>query len=207
MVQIDGRDRAGQGIADDVGGIETAAQAHFQNHDVAGAVTEMQHGNRRHELEFGGMVFHPLGSITHLEGGPEQVAFGDVLPIHLDAVGELDDIGAGEQARAIPRMPQDAFQEGTGGTLAVGPRNMHESQPVLGVAQTVQKLADAFEPQAARVPARLVDIGDGIEAPIACLRCRQGFRRRLHAHHYSPPASMRPIMRKSSSNRGRLLLS
>ena len=167
----------------------------------------MQHGNRRHELEFGGMVFHLIGNLANLERGPEQVVFGDVLPIHFDAVGELDDIGAGEQARAMPRMPQDAFQEGTGGTLAVGPRNMHESQTVLGVAQTIQKLADPFEPQAARVPARLVDVGDGIEAPIARLRCRQGFGRRLRTHHCSPPASMRPIMRKSSSSRGRLLLS
>ena len=57
------------GRVDDVGGVESPPEAHFQHDDIAAHGPEMLEGHRRHELELRGMIprvrLHGLGRRAH----------------------------------------------------------------------------------------------------------------------------------------------
>ncbi len=59
MVEPDARDDGHLGRVDDVRGVEAAAEAHLQHHDVAAAPRELHERHRDHQLELGGMVARP----------------------------------------------------------------------------------------------------------------------------------------------------
>ena len=112
------------------------------------------------------MLAHCLGDLAHPLRDAHKIFVGDVLAIHANTLFEVDQVGAGEQTDLEARLLQDLRKVGTSGALAVGTGNMHETQGLMRVAQAMQKLLDAAEPQAHVVPARLVDVGDGVECVI-----------------------------------------
>ena len=65
MIKTDARDDAHLGLVDDVRGVQTAAQAHFEHHDVARLLREVRERHGGHKLELRGMIGHGLGSLFH----------------------------------------------------------------------------------------------------------------------------------------------
>ena len=168
MVEPDAADHARLGRVDDVGGVESPPEAHFQHDDIAAHGPEMLEGHRRHELELRGMIprvrLHGLGRRAHRLHRPGQLLSADVLPVHANALLEAEDERACEQAHLVAGRLKHRGQVRAHRPLPVRPRHMHETQIVLGAPQTLQQIHHAREPQARGLPTRRVYPGDGVES-------------------------------------------
>ena len=114
MVEGDGSKRAHIDRGYDVGGIESAAQAHLTDNDAAFASGKMLEGDGGHQLEFGGMGIHGLGSLAYTERHRNKVVVADLKAIDANALLKMIDIRAGEQTYPITRLLQDAGHECAG---------------------------------------------------------------------------------------------
>ena len=146
---------------DDVGGVQRAAQAHLQHHDVAGLLPEIQQGDGGDKLKFGGVLRHGLrrGADPLRQGG--QGLVGDHLSVHLDALVKGHQVGRGVQPHPVSGGPENGRQTGAGAALAVGARHVDEFQPPLGVSQGVEQRPDAAQARLMLLPVEGVDIRDG----------------------------------------------
>ena len=66
MVHAQRRDDRARRVLNDVGGIQRAAQAHFQHHNIAVFPGKVQHPQRGDDLELGGHVGHGIGGGLYL---------------------------------------------------------------------------------------------------------------------------------------------
>ena len=136
-----------------IGGVQTAAQAGLQHHDIALRLQKIDHPNGGHQLELG-LV---LRRLQHLGGNLRQVLPGDGRAVHLEALVEGPQVGGGVQAGFQPRRREHRGQHGGGGALAVGPGDVDKFQLLLGVAQPSQQAADAVKPRLLAHPGPLMD--------------------------------------------------
>ena len=145
-------------ILDDVGGIQRAAQPHFQHHDVALFAGKIQHPQRGDDLEFGGHIRHGVGGRLHPLHQLHQFFVRDLLPVHLNPLVEPVDEGRGEQAHPVPGCLQAGRQHGRRAALAVGARHMDEPELFVRVAQSGQQGAGAAQAGFVPGPLHRVDV-------------------------------------------------
>ncbi len=135
MVEVDmGQNRA-DGRLDDVGGVETAAQADLQHDIVAPLLPEPEKGDRRHQFKLGhdgALPVQPLHQRLQpldqrSKGGPGDHATVDLVPFP-----EVHHEGRGIQAGLIPGGGQHFAEHGADGALAVGAGHMEKAHPPLG---------------------------------------------------------------------------
>ena len=138
MIHSQRRDDRTLRRVDDIGGVQRAAEAHFQHHDVALLFGKVEHSQRCDDLKLSGDVRHRVGGGPDLLHQPHQFFVADLFAVHLDALVEPVDERRGVQPHAIARRPQTGRQHGRGAALAVGTRHMDELQPLVGAAQRGQ---------------------------------------------------------------------
>ena len=156
MVQADAGDDRGLRHVDDVGGVQAAAKAHLQHHDIALCRLEEAEGDGRHQLKLGGGVRHGVRRLLHPLGGVRQVLVADLFPVYLETLVVAQKVGRGVEPRPVARLLQDGGQHGGGGALAVGPGDVDELQGLLRVPQLGQQLPYPVQAQTAAVDRRLL---------------------------------------------------
>ena len=158
MVHPQRRDDRALRRVDDVGGVQRAAQAHLQHHDVAFLFGKPEHPQRRDDLKLGGDIRHGVGGGAHPLHQLHQSLVGDLLAVDLDALIEAIDEGRGEQAHPVPCRLQAGGQHGCRAALAVGARHMDEPQRFVGVAQGGQQGAGAAQARLVACPLHRMNV-------------------------------------------------
>ena len=143
MIHTQCRDDCALRGINDVGGIQRAAKAHLQHHDLTFLLGKIEHPKRRDDLKLGGHIFHGIGGGLYLLHQFHQLFVRDLHAVDLDALVEAVDEGRGVQAHPIARGLQAGCHHGGGAALAVGACNMHESELFVRVAQCGQQGAGA----------------------------------------------------------------
>ena len=93
MVEGDGRDDRDERPADDVGGIEPAAESGLEQQDVGRSPREREEGGGRGDLEEGDRIA-PVDAFAFLQQ-PRQDALVDGLSGELDPLVEADEVRRG----------------------------------------------------------------------------------------------------------------
>ena len=150
-------DCAFRGI-NDVGGIQRAAKAHLQHHDLTFLLGKIEHPQRRDDLKLGGHILHGISGGLYLLHQSHQFFIRDLHPVDLDALVEAVDEGRGVQAHPIACGLQAGRHHGGGAALAVGACNMHESELFVRVAQCGQQGAGTCQAGLVAGPLDCVDV-------------------------------------------------
>ena len=158
MVHAHGGDDRRLRHVDHIGGVQAAAQAHLQHHDVAAALPEIQHGHSGDQLKLCGMIRHGLRHRAHLFRQRPQVLRGDPFAVHLDPLPEILQEGRGAKPHPVSRRPEDRSEARADAALAVGPRHMDEPKLLLRIAQLPQQRPDALQSRRVGLPLEAVDI-------------------------------------------------
>ncbi len=106
---------------DDVGGVETPAQAHFQDHHVEPRLFEQLQRRQGAEFEIGQRRFAAAGF-----NGSERAAvlrFAQLFPLNAHALGIAHQMWRTVDADAQAGGQQNSFESATGGAFAVGAGN------------------------------------------------------------------------------------
>jgi hypothetical protein len=148
VIHGDGRDRGGQRPLDHVGGVETAAQADFEQSHIGRVAREQDEGGRRFDLEHGDRRV-AIGALAFGQHRSELV-IGDeraaARPAEAEAFVDAHQIGRGVNVNAQSRRFENGAQERDGRALAVGAGDMdHRREPAMRVVERVQNTPDAIE--------------------------------------------------------------
>ena len=162
MIQADVGDHRHLGHFNDVGGIQRAAHAHFQHHDVALLAAEILEGDAGNQLEFRGGFLHGVRQGLDVLCHRSQIFIGNLHAVHLHPLMEAVDVRRGVQSRAVARLLQNGRGHGGGAALAVGARNVDKLQLFLGIPHFCQKGLGAAQSGNAALPADGMDIFDGL---------------------------------------------
>ena len=132
---------------DHVGRVESAAQPHLDHGDVRHPAPKMQerHGGREFkERRMRQAVARRRRGLRREMGRAERLQplrqrddllLSDPLPVHLNPLGEAEQVGRRVQAGPVPRSPEDRGRHGGGGSLAVGPADVDGRHSRMRVAQ------------------------------------------------------------------------
>ena len=162
MVHAHGRQHRRLRRIDDIGGIQRAAQAHFQHGNVALFPPEVQQSNGSDQLKLRGVVLHGLGGRADLLCQSRQGVLRDHLAIDLDPLPEVLQVGRGIQAHPVARGLQNGGQHGAGTALSIGTGHMDEFHPPLRVSQGAEQRPDALQARCVALPLKAVNVGDGL---------------------------------------------
>lgn len=150
VVEVDGGDDGEDGI-DDVGGVETAAHAGFEDHGVDGLGAEEQVGHGGDGLEIAGVHVDETtrdelfgGFMDFVEGGGE-VGDRDGKARDADAFGGFDEVGGGIDAGADAGDAKGGFDHGADGAFAVGAGDVDGAKGAVGEGEGGEEGLDAFE--------------------------------------------------------------
>ena len=143
---------------DHIGGIQRAAHANLQHHDVALLPQEIFKADAADQFKLRGMVLHGRSQGFYEFRNFCQVLVGDVLSVDLDALVEFIDTGGGKHAHPVARLLQNGGGHGSGAAFAVGAGNVDELQFVVGVAHPLQKFKGSLQTGLTAQPGNRVDI-------------------------------------------------
>ena len=167
MVKTDARNSAHFRRVDDIRGVKTTAQTHFQNNNIAVATRKMAQRNSRHQLELRRMLtrfaLDLFSFFLHVKRYFSQLIHRNKLAIHLDTLFERLNVRAREHTRRITSRLQDMRRINAGRTFAIRSCNVHELQLILRIFQLLHKKTRAIKPQVHRLPTRRVYVSNGIE--------------------------------------------
>jgi hypothetical protein len=138
----------GEGRGEHVGRVETPAQAGFDHRQLDALLGEGKggHGEARLE-ERARRARRRRDALDADECLLERLGRGDPAA-DPDALGEVDEVGRGEEAGADPGRAQDPFEDGRGRALAVRARDVEGGEGLLGVAEPVEERARAGQAEA-----------------------------------------------------------
>jgi hypothetical protein len=122
---------------DDVGGIQSAAQAGFPDDQVAVLPGEKFQGHHGDHFKKCRVVAGRKLPEQRLQFGHQShhVVFRDPLPVDLNPLAKRDQMRRGEQAGAPSRRAVNALQHRAGRAFAVGAGHVNEAQPRLRIAR------------------------------------------------------------------------
>ena len=162
VVHADGGDDLHHCGGDNVGGIQKAAAAHFQRHDVAALFLEIEERQRGLHLKGGGAgqarLLHLLGSGGNGRHMAGERLFFDVLPVHLNALPVGKQRGRDVTTGTVARTGQDRGKIRQNRSFSVGTGNVDELQLVLRIAQTTQQFSHALQAKHTSVFGNFVQI-------------------------------------------------
>ena len=148
MIHRQACNHARQRAFDDVGGVEPAAEADFEENDIGRMPREQQKRRGRLHLEHRDRGIAVLGFAICQRSGERivvDVAAAARLP-DAEALVETHQVGRGVDMHALFRRLEDGAHEGDGRTFAVGAGDMnHRRQLPLGMAERRQEPLDAIE--------------------------------------------------------------
>ena len=160
VVQTDIGDDCHLRRVDDIGGVQRAAHAHLQYHDVAILPGKIHKANGGDQFKFRRLFIHCLGKLLHIFGNGSHILVGNLLPVHLNPLVKAINIRRGVKAHLITCLLQDGCGHGGGTTLAVGAGNVDEFQLLLRVAQPTQQFLCPGKTGDTAFPEERVDIFD-----------------------------------------------
>ena len=130
VIHADGGNNLHQRGGDDVGGIQKAAAAHFQRHDVAALFLKIEKRQGGLYLKDGGAgkarFLHVLGSGGNGRHMAGERLFFDVLPVHLNALPVGKQRGRDVASGTVARAGQDRGKIGQNRSFSVGTGNVNE---------------------------------------------------------------------------------
>ena len=149
VVEGDGGDDGELG-EDDVGGVEAAAEADFDEGDVHFFAGEVEEGDGGHELEEGGEVVGVEcgeGFAMGLEFGNVGADFvgGEGLAVDLDAFAEEDEVGGSIHAGGATGAAVDGLEYGADRALAVSAGDVDDGAGEFGVAEAGGEQLEAVD--------------------------------------------------------------
>ena len=133
-VRNDGNFRA----VDDIGGVQLAAHADFQNYNITLLFTVILHGDGCNQFKLAGMIFHRVRYVPHLFRNPGEVFSGDILSVQLNALTEILNVGRGIEPGPVPSLPQNGIQHGAGRAFPVASGDMNKLQLLLWISKGMQ---------------------------------------------------------------------
>ena len=143
----------GEQRIDDVGGVETASEAHFEDGDLDVALGEVEEGQRGEGLEEAGVMRQLAGRDEVLRGLVDaEVEAGEVssgsremsrdndgcqmaAAVDADALVDANEMRRGVERGAIAGGGEDAGQRGGSRAFAVGPGDQDGGELALRIAQ------------------------------------------------------------------------
>ena len=151
VVQADSGDDGGDRGGNDVGGIQAAAHAHFDDGEIRRLFLEIKEGHGGFNLEARGLGMpvpdHGFRRQADLFSHGNQGGIGNGPAIQPDAFVEGFQGWGGVEAHPVTGAGQDGRGHGGGGALAVGAGDVDAPQVLLGIAQIMEEGADGFQPQ------------------------------------------------------------
>ena len=150
MVERDRRDHARQRMVDDVGGVEAAAQADFQQQHVGRVAREQHECRRRLDLEHGDRRFAIEAFALAERVGKLGVRNQHAAPRPADPESFVDahQVGRGVGMDALAGRLEDRAHERDGRAFAVGAGDVDDGRHTpLRVAEAVQDPPHAVERQ------------------------------------------------------------
>jgi hypothetical protein len=167
VVERHRRDNGGERALDHVGGIEPAAEAHFEQQHVGRVAREQQKRRRGLDLEHGDRL-RPVDGLAFPQR-PSEVIIGHqhaaTLAAEPEALVETDEMRRGVDVDAQRRGFEDRAHERDGGALAVGAGDVdHRRQAPLGMIERLQDAPHAVERQVDQLRMKLQQApNDGID--------------------------------------------
>jgi len=126
-----------------VGGVEPPAHPRFDRGDVNALPREPKQPERRHALEERRrgttVLLDARRGVFDLREQRVERAVRDVRAVDLEPLVELHEVRGGVEARFEPRRLQHRGDERRDRALAVRPRDVHDAETALGVAETFEQ--------------------------------------------------------------------
>ena len=148
MIEGDVGDDAGQ-RRDDVGRIEPSAEAGFPNHEVAFLFAKKFQRHHRDDFKkrrvmVGGKLFQQR---LQFRDEPDNLVFGNKLPVELNPFAEGNQMWRGEQPDAQAGRAVNAFEHGAGRAFAIGAGDVDEAEFFLRITRECGQLECVFQPE------------------------------------------------------------
>ena len=161
MVEIDAGDDREQGILDDVGGVQSAAQTHLQHHKVHPASPEIFKPDSGDQLEFTRRSGQAVGLFPDKLRDFGQRLRRDRLTVHANALLKFPDERRCKKPCPVACRTQNRVRHGAKAAFAVGTGHMNAAVGVLRVAHRGQQRTDVIEVWVPRIVAQGVNIAQG----------------------------------------------
>ncbi len=143
MIERNGGDHGDIGLHH-IGGIEPAAQPHFQQEHIRRGAAEQPQARQGGELEEG--KGNLAAGCFHLGKGGTVLAVGQFGPVDPHPLGKAQQMGGGVNADLVAGFHQYAGRHGTAGALAVGARHRDHLERQLGKTHAAGHGADPIQP-------------------------------------------------------------
>ena len=146
MIDAEAGDAADQRAGDDIGGVESSAQADLDDAGIRRMLGEGEEGGGGGDFEEARLeAFGDVEDAAEVRG---KVGVGDQRAGQANTLVEADEVRAGVDVDGVPCRFQHGAQEGAGGAFAVGPGNVEDGrQAVLGVVKAFEQRGDALQPE------------------------------------------------------------
>ena len=146
VVERDGRDDAEARRVNDVGGVEAAAEADFEQGEIGRRLGEGEKGGRRGDLEEGDLLA-AIGLFAAFEKS-DQTVLVDQVAGDADAFMEAREVRRGVDVDAVATRLEPRADHRDGRAFAVGAGDVdHRRQAAFGMAERGQKPFDPTERQ------------------------------------------------------------
>lgn len=145
VVQIQCRDATDDWLWDDVGRVQTSADADLQDHDVDALLRERVQRHERQEAEEPGhgrvlaaLVGCSLQSVPHGVEVLEEELLRDRLAVDAEPLAGRDEMRRREEPSLVPCLAEDTLDHGAGGALALGARDVDDRELLVHGLRQVQ---------------------------------------------------------------------
>ena len=158
VIQTDVGDHRHLRRFNDIGGVQRAAHANLQNHNVAVFPAEKFKGNAGNQFKLRRGFLHGIRQGFYVFRHLRQLFIGDLHAVHLHPLMEAVDIGRGVEACPVTGFPQNGGSHRGGASLSVGSGNVDKFQFLLGVSHLFQQGLRPSQSGNAPLPADGMDI-------------------------------------------------
>ena len=155
----------GEQRLDDVGGVETAAHAHFEDGEIDLRLGEGFEGDRGQHFEVARVCGEAsigdqaAGTVVDAEVEPGKVLVADGRTVDANALVDALEMRRGVEADAVASALQDRGQSGSGRTLAVGAGNQYGAKSLFRMAERFDQRAHLLKTELApRLAGRRVQL-------------------------------------------------
>ena len=124
---------------DHVRRVPAPAEPAFEDDEIASGAPVIHEGDGRDEFKFRRRVLHALRGVFHGLRVAREVLVGDRLAVEHDPLVEAFHVRRGVQADAVTRRTEHGREHRRGRSLAVGPRDVEETEAVFGMAEPLRE--------------------------------------------------------------------
>ena len=146
---------------DDIGGIQRAAHANLQHHDVAVLPGKVFKADGSHQLELRRLFFHGFSKLPDIFGDGGNIFVSDLFTVYLHTLVEAENIGGGVKTCPVAGLLQNGGGHGSGAALAVSTGNVDKLQLLFWISHTAKQFLGSAQTGNAALPKEGMDIFNG----------------------------------------------